>query len=129
MLFHVGAHGNLVQFADSGRAFQKENTPDQFLGVLHLIDGTLLDSLMQFPVFPVGAHLRVDHVLADGSQLICQKFVEQGMIFSFPFMATVLRQLYNTSYENHTPGRRMSGNDSNRFSSGVTPLLNHFNGS
>ena len=49
---------------------------DVLFGVFHLVYGTLFDDFRQMFIPPVGAHLSLDHVLADGRQFICQKKIE-----------------------------------------------------
>jgi hypothetical protein len=38
--------------------------------VFHLVNGSLLDRLMEMLVAPVVTHLGMDHVLIDGGQLV-----------------------------------------------------------
>ena len=76
---------DLVQVADNRFPLQKQDTSNQFLGMLHFVDGTFLDGFVQFFVPPVGAHLGLHHVLIDGRQLICQKHIESFKDFLIAF--------------------------------------------
>ncbi len=74
-----------LSFDTGGRALEEEDAPDQHLGMLHLVDGLLLEGLVQLLEAPVGAHLRVHHMHTDGRQLfgktIVQKFENLRMTF------------------------------------------------
>src|SRR5690606_34290746 len=55
---------------------QEEDALDQIVGVLHLVDGLLVDMLPKALIAPVLAHLRVDEVLIDRGQFGREDVVE-----------------------------------------------------
>ena len=59
-----------------GRAIQKEDALDQRFGVLHLVDGLLLDVVAEPLVLPVLAHFGVQKILIDGGQLLGERLIE-----------------------------------------------------
>src|SRR5688500_9721306 len=57
-------------------AFQIQDMLDQFLSILHFIEGALPDMMMQPIIAPVRAHLGMHKILVDGSQICRQNLVE-----------------------------------------------------
>ncbi len=79
------ADQQLAQVLQVGEAFEEQNTLDQFIGVLHLIDGFVVLVVGQFLQPPVLVHSRMQEVLVDGNQLIAQDFVEHLDDFRIAF--------------------------------------------
>ena len=75
-LGYLGADMDLVEGVHDRMAFQKENTGNQLLGVLHFGYGPFLDHLVQAFITLVVAHLRMDHVLVNSSQFLGQSQIE-----------------------------------------------------
>ena len=84
-LRHLDADVHVVQLGDDGHPFQEDDPPDELLGVLHLVDGPLLEVLVELFVAPVGTHLGMHHVLVDGGQLVGEQPVERGDQLVVPF--------------------------------------------
>ena len=72
----VFADQQLAQVLNVGDAFEEENTLDQFISVLHLIDGLLVLVLAEFVQAPVFIHTCVQEVLVDCDQLVSEDLVE-----------------------------------------------------
>src|ERR1035441_8388083 len=50
---------DVQQLGHAGRRIEEQNSLDEYLGVLHLVDGLLLDERSELVVLPVLTHLRV----------------------------------------------------------------------
>ncbi|MNS80610.1 hypothetical protein D3C72_1142990 [compost metagenome] len=72
----VLANQQLAQVLDVGDAFEEENTLDQFVSVLHLVDGFLVLVLAEFVQAPIFVHACVQEVLVDRDQLVSEDLVE-----------------------------------------------------
>ncbi len=64
---------------------KEQDACDQLFCVLHFVNRTLLHHFVQPFVTPVGAHLRMHHVLVDGGQLVGQKVVQFFNHLFIPF--------------------------------------------
>jgi len=80
-----------VQLRDNRLALQEQDALDQPLGVMHLVDGLLLDRRVQARIPLVVAHLGRNHILADSGQFIGKQLVQNGRSFSLPFMGAPSR--------------------------------------
>jgi len=72
-----------AEFVDDRGSFEEEDPADKFLGVFHLVDGAFFKVLVQLFVSPVGAHFRMNHVLADGGQFIDNREFSVPGVFHF----------------------------------------------
>lgn len=61
-----------IQVADYRSTFEKKNAGNEFIGVLHLVNGPLLDLFVEFFVSPVITHFSMNHVLIDSGQFFRQ---------------------------------------------------------
>jgi hypothetical protein len=101
---HFGADMDLVEVVHDRMAVQKENTGNQLLGMLHFGLGPFLDHLVQALIAPVAAHLRMDYVLVDNSQLLGQSQIEvlNDLLVSFlvnsPFACNRSAGVLNCSF-------------------------------
>ncbi|MCY1177073.1 hypothetical protein D9M73_173680 [compost metagenome] len=75
-LFGVLADQQLTQVLNVGDAFEEENTLDQFVSVLHFIDGFFVLVLAEFVQPPIFVHACVQEVLVDRDQLVSEDLVE-----------------------------------------------------
>jgi hypothetical protein len=83
----------MQQFRQIRRAIQEQDALDEHFGVLHLVDGLLLDVARQLLVFPVFAHLRMKEVLADCRQFLFESGVQFGNDFRISTHGRIVIQL------------------------------------
>src|ERR1017187_10284786 len=76
LLFDILPDVDMHQLGHAGRCIEEQNSLDEDLGVLHLVDGLLLDERSELVVLPVLTHLRVEEVLVDGRQLFFQRGIQ-----------------------------------------------------
>jgi hypothetical protein len=74
-LRYFGAYSDLVQITDDRPPIKEEDTGDQFLSVLHLVDGPFLDRFIKLLISPVVTHLSMNHILVDSGQFLSQTSV------------------------------------------------------
>src|SRR5262252_5131447 len=77
LLPHCAAYEDRVVVGEIGDTFEKENTLDQCISVLHLLDRFLIIHLLQDRITPVLAHSGMNKILIAASKFFPQKLVEQ----------------------------------------------------
>src|SRR5216683_1073659 len=77
LLPHRAAYEDRVVVREIGDTFEKENTLDQFVSMLHLFNRFLVVHLLQDRITPVLAHTGMNKILIDAGKLFPKKLVEQ----------------------------------------------------
>jgi hypothetical protein len=76
LLWHLRANMHIQQLGDHGNPFQKQDSANELFGVLHFVNCTLFEMIVELAIAPVLGHARRHHVLANGSQFVCQQGVQ-----------------------------------------------------